>query len=1068
MLFKGIMYIMSSFHALDLEQTADNSPRCSFQEAHPSSGHTYDRINDKFLKTRGISGSRNVCEIFVGKLDKALNFRQSEYISEARNEVRELFDLIKREDARDFRKPTRYCLQVVSRGNDLFFDNSVSFSLKHGLLVLDSSNGGALFYSSLLNVLGVLALEISEFHIAKKIFSILVAFHNTSDATSRLRDLAAAFNNRGCLSLIVGEFNHAKSDFDNSVRHLNYEKHKRQCFSWTESLIIGVHNNVCCLNFMSRNFTKCIEKQNELLNLCKSKAPELPMQTVFMVLHNQAKTNIALGSMARAETELKWLNSYCKALPKRERHDLLLDFVSLQLCEVLLLSGKPAEANNVYPFERLTSECILELMPRFGGIYFDLMIETFEKRIDVLVEFGKRKNALECLQKQIILVKEHFGVRHFFVSSLLYKEGCTLKLEGKLSDASEKFKCSSEILRDIFGEKHPLLIKCYMSLGGVSLRLGRESESHLSFHRAMENVEVIHQVSFPNQLSIRYIEMTSNPKRKPFGMFQKRDVEEQMIDGLVAEHGLALAVLLSPLNTPQKQIFPGTTKKGAKQLPGKIAEATQSEIFLIVSQKTARDLFLSGQTFLRLGMKNEAGAFFQLAGELCQTNHLVQGQSLPPLVSLFNLISQTNFANQSEVKENSDVIRFLEELKEDAVNSANENDAESKTEAKEKLNFDSQMDLKPPRSSSVIARPVQLRSSQQSEEIILGLNPNFVARHAVTEDNLHYPDFDGAEWKDPLYQYSEEHPYLANVSGNLSRKKSFNLYGQEVLQNSHNSSSISRHSPESDPFDGGATMQRSVHSLARSPSLLPKEEKSWHFPPLQGTTENHILQRKYRENYGPGHLQLTQDHGPLFQSPNPDSSNGMVVASTNFNNNTDSYGDSSLHSTYTREADSVTVHEDQRDLIEDNIETHLEDLEKVMSRTVGPFASIVATETQVEIKEQNTEKVGIQEQAMSGVDNGQTEIAGGVYSEEQTALIPRNEQTTATKKEDGISPIQESPRPACGHYQRRCLVRFPCCGRFYPCHRCHNESAACTDDQARAINATHIRCIICYHEQVVR
>ena len=685
---------MSSFHTLDLEQTAENSPRCSFQEAHPSSGYIYDRINDEFLKTRGILGSRNVCDIMVGKLDKALNLRQSEYISEARNEVHELFDLIKREDARDFRKPTQYCLEVVSRGSAFFFDNSVSLSLKHGLLVLDSSNGGALFYASLLNVLGVLALETSEFHISKKIFSILVAFHSTSDATSRLRDMAAAFNNRGCLSLIVGELNHAKSDFDDSVRHLNWEKHKRQSFSSTEAMIIGVHNNVCCLNFMSRNFAKCLEKQNELLDLCKRKAPELPMQTVFMVLHNHAKTNTALGNMARAEIELKWLNSYCKTLPKREPHNLLLDVVSLQLCEVLLLSGKPKEANYVYPSERLTSKCVLELMPRFGGIYFDLMIETFEKRIDVLVGFGKRKNALECLQKQIILVKEHFGVKHFFVSSLLYKEGCTLKLEGKFSDAWEKFKCSSEILRDLFGEKHPLLIKCYMSLGAVSLRLGRESESHLSFQRAMESVEVIHQVSFPNQLSIRYIEMTSNPKRKPFGMFQKRDVEEQMIDGLVAEHGLALAVLLSPLNPPKKQVFPETTKKGAKQLPGKIAEATQSEIFLIVSQKTARDLFLSGQTFLRLGMKNEAGAFFQLAGELCQTNHLVQGQSLPPLVSLFNLISQTNFANQNKVKENSDLIRFLEELKQDAVNSANEYDAESETEAKEKLHLDSQMDLK--------------------------------------------------------------------------------------------------------------------------------------------------------------------------------------------------------------------------------------------------------------------------------------------------------------------------------------------------------------------------------------
>ena len=685
---------MSSFHTLDLEQTAVNSPRCSFQEVHPSFSYEYDRINDKLLEAQEISGSRNVCESFVRKLDKALNFRQSEHISDAQNEVLELFDLIKREDARDFRKPTRYCLEVVSRGSDLFFDNSVSFSLKHGVLVLDSSNGGALFYASMLNVLGVLALETSEFHIAKEIFSILIAFHSRSDATSRLKDMAAAFNNRGCLSLIVGEFNHAKSDFDNSVRHLNCEKRKQQSSTSIEAMNIGIHNNVCRLNFMSRNFTKCLERQIKLLALCKSKFPELPMQTVFMVLHNQAKLDTALGNMARAETELKWLNSYCKTLPKREHHDLLLNFVSLHLCEVLLLSGKPEEANNVYPFERLTSECVLELMPRVGGINFDLMIETFEKRIDVLVQVGKRKNALEFLQKQIIIVKEQFGVRHFFVSSLLYKEGCTLKLEGKLCDAWEKLKCSSEILRDIFGEMHPLLIKCYMSLGCVSLRLGRESESHLSFQRAMENVEVIHQVSFPNQLSIRYIELTSSPKRKPFGLFQKGDVEEQMIDGLVAEHGLALAVLLSRINPKKEQSLSEMKKKGEKPPPRKTTKATQSEIVLIVSQKNARDLLLSGQTFLRLGMKNEAGAFFQLAGELCQTNHLVHGQSLPPLVSLFNFISRTNFANQNRVKENSDLIRFLEELKENAVNSANEYDAESRTEAKEKLNLDSQMDLK--------------------------------------------------------------------------------------------------------------------------------------------------------------------------------------------------------------------------------------------------------------------------------------------------------------------------------------------------------------------------------------
>ena len=370
------------------------------------------------------------------------------------------------------------------------------------------------------------------------------------------------------------------------------------------------------------------------------------------------------------------------------------------------------------------------------------------------------------------------------------------------------------------------------------------------------------------------------------------------------------------------------------------------------------------------------------------------------------------------------------------------------------------------RCSSVVAKSAQLLSSQQSEEITLGLNPNFVARHAVTTDTFHNPNLDGGEWKDPLDHYSDEHLYLAKVASDLSSKRSFNLHGQDALQNSHKSSSITRSLPETDAFEGGGNIQRSFHSVARSQSSLLKEDKSWHFPPLQVTTENHIQARNYQEKDGCVHL--TQDHGPTFDSPMPNASNGIADTTTKFRTSTDSYGESSLHSANNIDVGSVTEDEGQRDLIEDNIETRLQDLEKVMSRTVGLFTSIHTTEKQVKTEQQHTEKVGIQEQAMSEEDNGLTEIAGRIYSGEQTAPLPRNEQTTDTEREDRTSPVQESPRPACSHYQRRCLVRFPCCGRFYPCHRCHNESAACTDDQARAINATHIRCIICYHEQVVR
>ena len=65
------------------------------------------------------------------------------------------------------------------------------------------------------------------------------------------------------------------------------------------------------------------------------------------------------------------------------------------------------------------------------------------------------------------------------------------------------------------------------------------------------------------------------------------------------------------------------------------------------------------------------------------------------------------------------------------------------------------------------------------------------------------------------------------------------------------------------------------------------------------------------------------------------------------------------------------------------------------------------------------------------------------------------------------APVQESPRWQCEHYQRRCLVKFPCCGIFYPCHRCHNTSGACDTDDRKANNATHVKCGICGHDEEV-
>ena len=67
-------------------------------------------------------------------------------------------------------------------------------------------------------------------------------------------------------------------------------------------------------------------------------------------------------------------------------------------------------------------------------------------------------------------------------------------------------------------------------------------------------------------------------------------------------------------------------------------------------------------------------------------------------------------------------------------------------------------------------------------------------------------------------------------------------------------------------------------------------------------------------------------------------------------------------------------------------------------------------------------------------------------------------------QQEGVST---GSRWLCEHYQRRCRVRFPCCTQFYPCHRCHNSSSNCKNDEAKACHATHLKCSFCQLEQEV-
>ena len=82
----------------------------------------------------------------------------------------------------------------------------------------------------------------------------------------------------------------------------------------------------------------------------------------------------------------------------------------------------------------------------------------------------------------------------------------------------------------------------------------------------------------------------------------------------------------------------------------------------------------------------------------------------------------------------------------------------------------------------------------------------------------------------------------------------------------------------------------------------------------------------------------------------------------------------------------------------------------------------------------------------------------------------RGEQGANKWQEAGPSQqkdVSTGSQRLCEHYVRRCRVCFSCCEEFYPCHKCHNKSTKCENGQAKAGEATHLKCSLCQFEQAV-
>ena len=73
----------------------------------------------------------------------------------------------------------------------------------------------------------------------------------------------------------------------------------------------------------------------------------------------------------------------------------------------------------------------------------------------------------------------------------------------------------------------------------------------------------------------------------------------------------------------------------------------------------------------------------------------------------------------------------------------------------------------------------------------------------------------------------------------------------------------------------------------------------------------------------------------------------------------------------------------------------------------------------------------------------------------------RNRHRSPQDSDDDCDYNVEEENWLCNHYKRCCHVRFPCCNKYWPCHRCHNNDSNCDKQKPKFVNTKFVKCVKC-------
>ena len=616
------------------------------------------------------------------RLEQAMDLYESDNVLQARKAQQQVFEgvlSLKHPDVHF--KPTKLGWRVMKRGKESFLRNAISSCLLHGTILLDTSDSATQFYASFLNVLGAFAVHTSDFRIASETFKLSIDVFQKSGYTSRSRDLAVAYNNMGCTSTIMGKFKNAEKYLTQSVKHLEGARETSRVpeSERIEEHVVAVQNNIARLCMLARDYVTAFRLLAHLVDLCKgAKKRILPLATVLVVIQNQAMLHVTLRNFMLAESELEWLKSFYGE--SNERNDLLVNYISLHLCDVTFLGGK--EAKDIFNLDTLNCAGVRQLLFLNGNMHDNLTLATLERLADVLVHKGKLTVACMVLEEGVQNCKDIFGPTHFHAASLLCKKASVLHLMGDISASIEIYKRALSIWLEIFDFNHPVIMKCHATIADLLAFQGIKDESHLYCERTVEIIETIYQVSFSHQLSVKFSEMMTNQRRTPFLTAKRGSAEDIKIKGLVVEFGVQLALVISswhPSTKNRKQDWqsPGRGSNGKRLKdpfpPLAISDylcsqrsISSSNNCLLVIPKFVYDLSQNAQFLARCGMAKESAAFVQTANLFCEKYPGSIGYTELLRTLLCCRSSQTSTKNALFPKGKDFVYKCLNELKDRA------------------------------------------------------------------------------------------------------------------------------------------------------------------------------------------------------------------------------------------------------------------------------------------------------------------------------------------------------------------------------------------------------------------